>query len=296
MSEAPLTHPDVRNLAWSLGSPPLLLRGDAGVEWPDDAWYTGLLNGFMPRLRALDAAPEPLLDRLARSRDRRLGRYFEILWQYWLEQDPRYELLFANLPVRDAGRTLGEFDLIVRDRRRGTTEHWEIALKFYLGQGDTAQPGSWWGPARRDRLDRKTARLLQHQCRLSGHPQAREQLAALGVRIDVCRILLKGRLFYPYRSRAPAPSGSNPAHLRGEWIRACELASLPDGNWLALEKHDWLAPLSGVSAPLLSTAQLRDWWHSLPAPRPVCVAGVDYGTETGRLFLLPDDREANAET
>jgi uncharacterized protein len=289
MQSLPYTHPAVRDLAWSLGSPPLLVRRDSGVYWPDDAWFRDIHSGFHEHLLQLDQAPEPLLDTLARRTDRRLGRYFETLWHYWLAHNPRYRLLHANLPVRAGGRTLGEFDLIVADRHSGKTLHWEMALKFYLGQPDTAQAANWWGPARRDRLDLKTGHLLQHQLRLSEQPQAQALLSSHGIHIDEKWVIMKGRLFYPAGTTCHAAPGSGPTHLRGTWLHGGELAGLGPAHWLLLEKAQWLAPLLPPPSGLLDTGEFVDWWRNGNNRQPVCVAGFADGGETGRSFVVPGD-------
>jgi hypothetical protein len=291
MHALPYVHPAVRDLAWSLGSAPLLSPRDSAARWPAPAWYAEILADFHPHLLQLDRAPQPLLDLLAGRTDRRLGSYFETLWRYWLAHNPRYHLLAANLPVRDGGRTLGEFDLIVADRSSGRTLHWELALKFYLGQGDTADPGNWWGPGRRDRLAVKTAHLLQHQTRLAQHPQARRLLAARGLRIDASLVVLKGRLFYPAGLPRHAVSGSCPVHLRGNWLRARQLAQQTPRHWQVLEKHQWLAPLARPAGDLLSNAELAErCYHG--KHHPVCAASFADAVETGRWFVVPDDWSA----
>jgi hypothetical protein len=292
MNPLSYTNAEVRDLAWSLASPPLLQRQDAGVHWPDDAWFTAIGHEFGDTLRQLDADPQPLRDLLARRKDQRLGNYFEVLWRYWLDHNPRYALLHANLPVRNHERTLGEFDLIVQDRRSGAVLHWELAVKFYLGCADTGQAANWWGPGRRDRLDIKTDHLLHHQTRLSRHPQAQALLAELGLRIDATWLIMKGRLFYPCGRTTGAPSGANPRHVRGFWVHGNRLDLLRPAHWLILERHQWLAPLQRPTAPVMDSRELREWWRDDPHRRPVCVAAIVEGVEVERGFVVPEDWEA----
>lgn len=289
MQALPYFHPAVRDLAWSLGSPPLLIRSDNAVHWPESAWHRDIQAAFHTHLLELDRSPRPLLEQLARRTDRRLGSYFESLWHYWLTNNPRYRTLAANLPVRVEGRTLGEFDLIVEDTHTGRTLHWEIALKFYLGQDDTADAASWWGPARRDRLDIKTAHLLQRQSRLSEHPAAQATLLSHGLNIDERWVIMKGRLFYPAGDGHSAPYHSCPAHPRGAWLYGRRLDQLAPMHWLVLEKRQWLAPLSQPGEPLLTTSALADWWRNGQHRHPVCAATFSEGRETGRWFIVPED-------
>ena len=292
-SALPFHDPLVRDLYWALTGAPLLRRSDTDVHWPGGDWFCTIGYGYKPRLLQLDSDPRPLRDALRGQKDRRLGSYFESLWRFWLADNQRYSLLRANLPVRDQGRTLGEFDLLVEDRDSGLTLHWELAVKFYLGVADTAQAGNWWGPSRRDRLDIKTARLLQHQARLSRQPSAAGLLQRLGVRIDQTWVILKGRLFYPAAAPAVTPVAAHPGHERGFWVTAGGFADLPQGVWLPLERRQWLAPVSAVDPALcLSGSALLERWHSTAPRRPLCMARIVDGSEIERGFVVPNDWRA----
>jgi len=280
--------PEVRDLAWSLCSPALLQRRDAGVHWPDDAWYASIGKQFRPQLSRLDANPQALHAILAQRRDRRLGHYFETLWRYWLEHNPAYRLLHANLPVRTAGNTLGEFDLLVHDRQTDKVLHWELAIKFYLGTGDTRHPANWWGPGKRDRLDLKTRRMVEHQSQLAKHPQARAVLAHRELHIDESWIIMKGRLFYPYGGGCPAPHGANPRHLRGFWLRRSDAGHITQKEWVVLDKQRWCAPVVELTTPPVNGAELLAWWDAASPGHPLCIAHIVSGRESGRGFIVPD--------
>lgn len=289
MCQPPYSSPEVRDLAWSLCSPALLRRHDNGVHWPDDAWYGAIGAGFHQQLSRLDADPQALHDILAQRSDRRLGHYFETLWRYWLEHNPAYRLLHANLPVRGGGNTLGEFDLLVHDRQTDKVLHWELAVKFYLGTGDTRHAVNWWGPGRRDRLDIKTEHLLQHQSQLSRHSEAQALLAAQGLQVDATWLIVKGRLFYPWGESNSPPSGANPRHPRGFWLSGGHLQSLGQARWLVLEKHKWLAPIGTTAAATMNNAELIEWWHDTRPGYPVSLAALLDGREVERGFVVPDD-------
>ncbi len=280
----------VRDLYWALSSAPLLERSDAGIHWPGCGWYSEISQTFAAQLARLDNNSQPLRDAIAAQSDRRLGNYFETLWRFWLQRNGRYRLLYANLPVRSRERTLGEFDLLVKDSVTGNTLHWELAVKFYLGVGDTAQPANWWGMGRRDRLDIKTARLVEHQSQLAHQPHAGELLQRLGIRIDATWVILKGRLFYPCEAPPAAPRSAHPEHERGFWLTARAFAALEQTLWLPLQRHQWLAPLSHVQRlHCIETSALVARWRETPLRQPLCLARIRDATEVERGFVVPDD-------
>ncbi|CAI3798129.1 hypothetical protein GLGCALEP_01897 [Pseudomonas sp. MM221] len=176
-----LRRPAVRDLAWALLSPPLLSAPPCPQRHP----LAGSLWAEQPPrleqwLRALDEDDRPLQDWLAKLGSRRLGHYYERLWQFALGQAPGIELLAANLAIRDAGRTLGELDVVLRDR--DGVHHLELAIKLYLGpQGAGYDPHAWLGPGCHDRLGTKLAHLAGHQLPMSKGALSREVLSQLGI-------------------------------------------------------------------------------------------------------------------
>jgi hypothetical protein len=286
----PLRDPLVRDLYWALSSAPLLRRTDAALHWPAPDWFGDITQTYLPELAKLDDNPQPLRAAIEMQKDRRLGNYFETLWHFWLETNDRYRILYANLPVRGADRTLGEFDLLVRDRQTGKTLHWELAVKFYLGVGDTMRLENWWGPAQHDRLDIKTRRLLNHQSKLSQYPQAAALLQELSIRIDEAWVILKGRLFYPLHRTAIPPPDAEPSHLRGFWAPSAVFAGFQEALWLPLHRRQWLAPRANIDdSACMRTTDLLAQWRAQPLRGPVCVARVINGVEIERGFVVPDD-------
>lgn len=273
----------VRDLAWVLGSAPLVAGTFEDCRWLDTAWSTEARSDSAPLLTALTDDPAPLHVRLQSRRSCRLGHYFETLLAFWLENQTRYELLAHDLPVRDASRTLGEFDFIVRDHERGVVQHWEVALKFYLGF-----KGAWLGPGLRDRLDRKLTHISDHQCRLSLLPAGAATLTERGLIVDERCVLLKGRLFYPVDTVQDCLPPINPAHERGFWIAQQAFASWaePDSRWQLLARSEFLAPVCGYTgiAPKALLQQLTE-----PFTQPMLIAQVCDGLELRRGFIVPNN-------
>lgn len=279
-----LHHPAVRDLAWACFRPGMLdLPCSMSIPELDERRWSWL--------QALDHSPEPLLTCLAGQRSSRLGLYFERLWQFFLEQDPAYDLLAHNVPVRVGGRTLGEFDLLYFCHRRQRAVHLELAMKFYLGDDrhrHTASANdSWLGPNSRDRLDLKLERLLQHQVSLGRSDAGREALAELGVQAPLEEVHIAGRLYRHITSSMPAPPGYRDSQALQRWCRAAESGPFLERStgltWRALDRGQWLAPVRQAELAM-----------SLPQPgetlpRPLQLAGfTKEGLEAQRLFIVPD--------
>jgi hypothetical protein len=310
MSAFPYRTQAVRDLAWACFSPTLLhsrQMADDG-ENVDDCGLA-LTPARLQWLTQLDCEPEPLLEHLSRKPSTRLGIYFERLWHFFLEQDPGTELLAHNLPVRDHGRTLGEFDVIYWCHQRRRHFHLELAVKFYLGwrQQTSCEPASLWrewlGPNSRDRLDLKLEQMLQRQIRLGRHPLAREQLAALGIPDMAQEIAIKGYLFQSLCDPLPPPFGHNPRSPLRHWLPVgalrLQLRNLPAERFLELSKELWLAPVQiNDEGDLLSRSALDERLQSqlTSQPRSRLIAGVDgAGLELCRFFVTANDWPANAE-
>src|SRR3990167_2119469 len=108
-----LQQPAVRDLAWTLIAPPLL----SDALWPQRHPLAASDWAQVPEqladwLQRLDQDPSALDAWLARASNRRLGLYYEKLWQFALQAAPGVELLAANVAIRQGGQTLGEMDLL----------------------------------------------------------------------------------------------------------------------------------------------------------------------------------------
>ena len=242
-----LCRPEVRDLAWACFSPPLLHSQLLGSSAPADNCQFPLTPERRLWLKRLDENPAPLLQALAACNSSRLGIYFESLWQFFLASDPHVELLAHNLPVREGGKTLGEFDIIYFCHRRQRHVHLELALKFYLcGPGlDGSEWHHWLGPNSKDRLDLKLAHMLEHQIQLSQLPAATPVLAELGVKQPLRELEIKGRLYHYHQTSAALPPAYNSQLPMHQWAYARDAETLlQPSRHLALAREQWLAPLA----------------------------------------------------
>ena len=293
-----LRQPAVRDLAWALLSPPLL----AQTAWPQryplkaSSWsqQPGVLADW---LLSLDADSQPLRQWLSQSSVRRLGLYYERLWQFALHAAPGIEVLAANLPIRQHGHTLGELDMLLRDEEG--VHHLELAIKLYLGQQQASgnDLSDWLGPGSHDRLDLKLAHLGQHQLPLSDRPEAQQRLTELNIQNPQSALWLGGYLFYPWQQSYVSPQAGNPEHLRGRWLHRGDweqFAEMHDGHWQPLERHAWLALARIEERQRWSHEQFRQWLLTLPADANAqllvrLVESPQYGwQEAERVFLVND--------
>lgn len=291
-------HQAVRDLAWAMASPPLLTPVNESACWPGNDWCQQVWHDSRDWLSELDRDPAPLLQVLSARRDPRLGSYFEGLLAFWLASpaNRRYRLIAGNLPVRAHRQTLGELDFLVEDRLQGEIQHWEVAVKFYLGvAADSGDAAGWIGPGQRDCLARKREHLTGQQLGLTREPAGQALLQDLGLPPATPVCLLKGRLFYPAaagRETGLPPADANPLHLRGWWQHADDFASDPHRSalrWLKLPKPNWLTPVPDpdILAAALTREQLLELLAREAVPRAIAVIGVQDGREVTRGFVAP---------
>lgn len=251
-----LTDPAVRDLAWLLFSADLLCAQPPQAPLAEPWAHPGEARAVAQWLTELDRDPASLHDALGSAAPTRLGRYAEMLLAWFLQHGPAARLVAANVPLRHAGRTLGECDFLV-ETRDGRRLHWELAVKCYLHAGDgRARLADFVGPNLRDRFDRKRAHLLDHQLLLS----AREEFASLGYPGPwLAQMFVKGWLFYRAGAGAQPevsdPPELAPDHARGWWVTRSDWPAFAarqraDG-WSELPRLAWLAPrriAAGVGA------------------------------------------------
>ena len=252
-------HQSVRDLVWAISSPPLISQLSSRCLWPESRWYQQIAEETLPWLASVDADPAELDELLAGQKDRRLGKYFETLWLYWLRHNKRYQVIENNLQIIIEGETLGEIDFIVFDRVTGQTAHWELAVKFYLGVGDTREMSSWYGPNLNDRLDIKVEHLLHRQSLMTKDRRVARWLQQSGIVIDECAVILKGRLYYPWLAASPGESGRYrtdmasppqcaPDHLNSWWLRLSQFDEEFDSRqcFVPLINKGWLEKIPTI--------------------------------------------------
>ena len=255
----------------------------------------------MDMLLQLDKDPAELELSLAQQKDRRLGKRFETLWAFWLEKSTRFEVIVQNMPLRDGDRTLGELDFLVIDKKTGKYLHLEMAVKFYLGIGDTALHCNWHGPGLKDRLDKKVEHLKNKQSVISDQPAVQGLLNDMKLRVDARGVILKGRLFYPgeramtaYRYTA-FPVDASLEHPRSYWLPLHRFKSSHSDKqrFCPLVGYGWMAGIG--QADMRDAMEKEELIEAIGYGKlrlPLYVAG---GTEKDcveRFFIVSDDWSA----
>jgi len=241
--------PIVRQLAFCISSPNILSQKPHELviknnfELHDDHHWQVLYQSYEARLFQLDDDPSPLIEFIARLKSTRLGLRFEnLLWFWLLDQDfHHYQLLGHSIQIINGAVTIGELDFLVLNQRSNEIEHWEVALKYYLGEMDL-ELKHWYGLNRQDTLNRKLQHFTERQFQFS-------EINDYKIQRKFC--VLKGQLYLPTvcNGQRPLPTWINNRRRIGKWG-----THIPIAQYHRLQRHEWLCPNREVS----STS--AKWW------------------------------------
>ncbi len=291
----PYHNPHVRNLAWVLSSPALLTylpNFHHQLTVLDDVFWQKHYQAYIPKLRALDLYPQPLINFLEQYKNHRLGYYFEYLLLFWLQDKDfhPFELIQHRATLFVEKTTIRELDFLLKNQETGKIEHWEVAIKFYLGHPPLNDVYHWLGANDKDSLGRKLKHLAERQFRFSHYQDYEIEQRCLAV---------KGRLFYPssHKSLLGRATGETllclaPEHLQGNWllwdefVQHDEVAKL---KWRQVGRDEWLADQQyHKNLPLISVHEISP----IPTERPELFLGFDTaGQEQVRCFVCPAPRQ-----
>lgn len=243
-------HPWVRQLCFAIASPNILRStpNDPAMrhhfDWhADDFWVQHYIQ-YLPRLRELDQHPEPLLQFFSSLKSTRLGLRFEYLIWFWLQERGYhdYQLLAHSLQIIEAKNTLGELDFVVLNQATQQIEHWEVALKYYLGEADLSLP-NWYGLNREDTLYKKLHHFSHQQFKFDT-----VLIEAQHYAINQRRAIMKGQLYLPdpestlYLPCQALPTWINPARRLGHWG-----SHRYHEDYIRLDRSEWLCIESDLS-------------------------------------------------
>jgi Uncharacterized protein conserved in bacteria len=292
---AQLHSPEVRALAWTIGSASLFSAEHPawGGRLRNDAWAEAELERRAESLLALDRRPQPLQDALGDPRaEVPLGHTFEKLVLFWQQMRTEVRTATRGLTVRRGGRTLGEFDIVLL-RQDGVIETLEVTVKFYLNLNPALGIDGIIGPRAFDRMAEKWRKMTGRQIALGASLEGRLAIAqwlestcaesSEPERLQVENAAIsRGYLFHPWGAERFPPEISA-GHLRGHWWTDRE--PQPAGIWRALTGWEWLGPYRGALSE-------RDWPVDPRMPKLVArlhVQACDVGEELARAFIVRAD-------
>lgn len=251
--------PFVRDLAFALACPDVLkqwISPDPNIVSPEisvhqpDFWLTHYHN-YADRLSQLDnsnAYQDLTRYLMSRPSPYRLGFHFEGLIHFWLEDGFRlgthpYEVIAHNVQLYSGMQTTGELDFILRNHDNQQVEHWELAIKFYLGSAPYQHFDNWVGINAKDTLKRKLIHMQTKPFRsvwidLDFYRK---------IKIDKRYVVMKGRFFKDSDSKQPNP----------DWLNA----TFPTHFWHQIEDRD---DFESLEMPALRPAHYIEWFTNRP--------------------------------
>lgn len=244
--------PFVRDLAYVLACPNVLTtwldfaphQTTHKVAIHSAAFWQQQFETYKPRLKELDTTNAyQVLTRylLKRPSPNRLGFHFEGLLSFWLEDGfarklHPYETLANNVQLYNGKQTTGELDLILYNHEDNLVEHWELAIKFFMGSAPFA-PINWVGINSNDNLQRKMTHMQTKQFRTvcvetKNHGQ---------VKIDKRYGVIKGRFFLPMNiANFVYPHWLTPSFPMHEWCDKTDNATLATIDVTALRAAHYI--------------------------------------------------------
>jgi uncharacterized protein len=265
-----LNHPDVRALAWAIGSPALF---DATQPvWQgrlrDDQWSAKELARCADWLLELDRNPAQLADATGDPTvNTPLGHVFEKLVLFWQSRRPEVRAATRGLVVRNGGRTIGEFDVVML-RHDGVIETLEVTVKYYLNLKPELGIEGCIGPRAFDRMGDKFEKMTTRQTDL-GHNEFGQKAICRWLEMSCGETktpeelvvenhaIARGYIFHPSDDAAFAKELS-PQHGRGLW--QTDEVALPGPHWRNLAGREWLGPYLGEK-------EERGWPNDPAMPR-----------------------------
>ncbi len=212
-------NPDVADLAWAIGSPPLMGEEAAGGRYIllSEEWFNEQFELHLEWIQELEKNPKPLEQWLAADAQKLLGKRFESLLGFWFSHSPYFELLYRNVVLHHQQNTTGEIDFIVKEKSSGNILHIETACKYYLGERKSSSWKNWIGPNGHDSLDIKMKKV-QKQMTVFDRVEGRVFLEKEGLEKPAFYFFLKGYFFHHYNRIAGAvPPLHTHRHYNSGW-------------------------------------------------------------------------------
>ena len=230
--------PYVRDLAYVLACPNVLTKwlevapyqNNHAISVHSASFWQQQFAGYQQRLKELDTTNDyQVLTRylLTRPSPNRLGFHFEGLLSFWLEDGYArklhpYETLANNVQLFNGKQTTGELDLILYNHAKNLVEHWELAIKFFMGSAPF-EPENWVGINSNDNLQRKMTHMQTKQFGSIWVDTENHGQVKIGKRYGV----IKGRFFLPINTcNFTYPSWLSPSFPIHEWCDKYDTSTL----------------------------------------------------------------------
>ncbi|MGI1670136.1 MAG: DUF1853 family protein [Neptuniibacter sp.] len=263
------------DLLWILKQPSLMSTPQ-GVK--PFTWLIDRLGNSVGSKVNIDLTKQP----------KRLGIYYENLVERTLLNTDQPIVLKRNIQVKKHKTTLGEFDFI---GRIGSDDfHLECAIKFYLRVGPGNNLSDYVGPGKKDRLDIKWNRMLEHQLPLSSCTEGIQVCQDHHLSPQTKVLLLQGYLFHPFQEGTPKQLADeiNPQHLQGWWLRSRDISLLGEQYQTAImQKPYWL---NAAITETIDKSSLKEVVKETNFPLLVTRGMMSEGSwqEHDRGFIVPD--------
>lgn len=292
-------HKLVRDLAWVIGSPPLM--GASAFEQAEAASHEWCLQQLLLHhdwLKALDQEPQPLYDFGLGVKWNRLGAYFEHLIAFWMQHSPHYELMEHRKAFHGPDRTIGEADFLIQNLAKERTEHWEVAVKFYLCADGQQAWSSWVGPNPDDLLEYKMHHLNETQLQLFDQHIPKAWLKDKKYTQPQPFAFVKGYFFNHFEGQETILPQHTAQPSQGDWLHYRELDRLEflHTHYLALPKGYWMGK-ARIKDGELPLADEKNYLEEMKKAayfgrRPLFIAGMSfqdgYYQEDARYVIVPD--------
>jgi uncharacterized protein len=227
------------------------------------------------------------------TRHRKLGLYFEDLWLFWLQWARGSLRIEHDFKIYEKKRTIGAIDFLVQ-KEPNEYEHWEVAVKFYLGIHESPNWDHWVGPSKKDSLSKKLTRLFRHQIELSNSPTGKVALQEANIPSIVAhRIFLKG-IFFQKFGTSTLPLQADPSCQKGIWVEQHQLAQLVRDypftyRFAKRNKPDWLSPSILSRSETEDIRELLNFSSNRDLPFMISILrGPHTYMEQSRVFIVPD--------
>lgn len=244
--------PYVRDLAYVLACPNVLTKwldftfhqNTHAISVHSASFWQAQYAAYEQRLKELDSTyAYQTLTRylLKRPSPNRLGFHFEGLLSFWLEDGfarklHPYETLANNVQLYNGKQTTGELDLILYNHTENLVEHWELAIKFFMGSAPF-EPINWVGINSNDNLQRKMTHMQTKQFRTVWVDTEKHG----PVKIDKRYGVIKGRFFLPINTRNfNYPSWLAPSFPMHEWCDKSDAKTLATIDTSALRAAHYI--------------------------------------------------------